>query len=145
MLISFSPQRRDDTLTLERTTPERLRINGELFNFGPLAEGDAIPAGEIPCDWIFGPVERIDGEIHLTIILPHGPSPSDAVAFPDPIFVEEDGPISIPHDLSVSEILEMLNGPDLSEEGVYAIYDRAQQLGIDIPPPPTEDTTDVDA
>jgi hypothetical protein len=144
MHISFSPQRRDDTLTLEKTG-DRLRINGRLFNFNSLADGDEIPAGDIPCEWILGTVHRIDGEIRLKLILPHGPSPSDAVAFPDPIFVEEDGPISVPHDLSVSEILEMLNGPDLSAEGMSAIYDRAQQLGIDIPPPPTEDATDVDA
>lgn len=99
MRILFSPQRRDDALTLEKTG-DRLRINGELFNFNPLAEGDTIPAGEIPCDWILGPVERIDGEIHLTLILPHGPNPSHAVAFPEPITVAEDGPIAIPHDLA---------------------------------------------
>lgn len=98
MIISFSPQRRDDTLELEKTNGDRLRINGELFNFGPLPDGGTIPVGEIPCEWIVGPVERIDGEIHLTLILPHGPNPSQAVAFPEPITVTEDGPVAIPHD-----------------------------------------------
>lgn len=97
MHITFSPQRRDDALTLEKTG-DRLRINGELFNFGPLAEGDTVPEGEVPCDWIVGPVERIDGQIHLTLILPHGPNPSQAVAFPEPITVTEDGPIVVPHE-----------------------------------------------
>lgn len=96
MHISFSPQRRDDTLTLERTAPDRLRINGELFNFGPLPDGATIP--EVPCDWIVGPVERIDGEIHLTLLLPHGPNPSQTVAFPEPITVTEDGPVAVPFD-----------------------------------------------
>jgi len=98
MRISFSPQRRDGLLTLEKSNGDRLRINGELFNFNPLAEGDVIPAGAVPCDWIVGPVERVDGEIRLTLILPHGPNPSVAVAFPEPVTVTDDGPIVVPHD-----------------------------------------------
>jgi hypothetical protein len=98
MRISFSPQRRDEALVLEKTNGDRLRINGELFNFNPLAEGDSLAAGDVPCAFITGPVERIDGEIYLTLILPHGPNPSQAVAFPQPITVTEDGPIVIPQD-----------------------------------------------
>lgn len=100
MKISFSPQRRDDSLALERVSPDRLRINGELFNFGPLAEGDKISPDRIPCEWICGPVERINGEIHLTLILPHGPNPSQAVAFPEPISVSENGPVDIEEGLA---------------------------------------------
>lgn len=98
MLISFSPQRRDGALVLEKSSGDRLRINGELFNFNPLDDGDVIPAGAVPCDWIVGPVERIDGEIRVTVILPHGPNPSQAVAFPEPVTVTEDGPIVVPTD-----------------------------------------------
>jgi hypothetical protein len=98
MIITFSPQRREGSLTLEKSSGDRLRINGELFNFNPLEDGDTIPAGAIPCDWIVGAVERIDGEVRLTIVLPHGPNPSQAVAFPEPITVNEDGPIAVPHD-----------------------------------------------
>lgn len=96
MIISFSPQRRDDVLALELASPDRIRIDGELFNFGPLPEGGEIPASEVPCRWITGPVERIDGVIHLTLLLPHGPNPPDHVAFPEPITVTENGPITLP-------------------------------------------------
>lgn len=96
MRISFSPQRRDDNLELEKSNGDHLRINGELFNFNPLDEGDVLPAGVVPCDWILGQVERIDGEIHLTVILPHGPNPSGAVAFPESITVTKDGPVALP-------------------------------------------------
>lgn len=99
MHISFSPQSRYDTLTLERSAPDRLRINGELFNFGPLPDGGTIP--DVPSEWIVGPVERIDGEIHLTLILPHGPNPSQAVAFPEPIHVTQNGPITLPGETDV--------------------------------------------
>jgi len=98
MRISFSPQRRDDTLKLEKSNGDHLRINGELFNFNSLADGDTIPAGVVPCDWIVGPVERSDGHVNITVILPHGPNPSQAVAFPEPVTVNEDGPISVPYD-----------------------------------------------
>lgn len=106
MRIAFTPQRRDDVLTLEKSSGDRLRINGELFNFNTLTDGDVIPAGAVPCDFVVGPVERVDGEIRLTLILPHGPHPSEAVAFPEHITVTEDGPIEVPHD------------PEPQEEGV---------------------------
>lgn len=98
MRISFSPQRRDDTLSLECTSGDRLRINGDLFNFNTLEDGDLIPAGAIPCEWIVGPVEKVDGEVRLTLILPHGPNPSQVVAFPEPITVTQDGLIGVPFD-----------------------------------------------
>jgi hypothetical protein len=102
MRITFSPSAylpyEPKSLTLERTAPNRLRINGELFNFGPMEDGDVIEPGTVPCEWITGTVEKIDGEVQLTLILPHGPNPSQAVAFPVPITVTEDGPIAVPHD-----------------------------------------------
>lgn len=98
MIISFSPQRRDDSLSLEKVSGDQLRINGELFNFSTLNDGDVIQAGVIPCEWVIGPVEKNDGEVHVTVILPHGPNPSQAVAFPEAITVTDDGPIEVPHD-----------------------------------------------
>lgn len=112
MKISFFPQRRSETLTLEKTSGDRLRVNGELFNFNPLQDGDEIPAGEIPCEWIVGPVERADGEICLTVILPHGPNPSQGVAFPAPIVVTDDGPILVPSDPDEEPVNEVEDDVD---------------------------------
>src|SRR5690606_1965484 len=96
MRISFSPQQRDDTLTVSKSG-DTLTINGEAFDFSSLPDGATIPAGEVPCPWIRGPVERIDGELHLKLRLPLGPPPwAHAVAFPEPITVTEDGPITLP-------------------------------------------------
>jgi len=95
MHISFSPQRRDDALEVSKSG-DVLTINGEAYDFSPLPDGATIPAGEIPCEWIVNDVERIDGEIHLTLVLPHGPNPPEEVAFPEPITVMEDGPITLP-------------------------------------------------
>lgn len=95
MQISFSPQRRDDALIASKVG-DILTINGDLFDFSSLPDGATIPG--VPCEFITGPVDRIDGEIHLTLILPHGRNPSQAIAFPDPITVTEDGPIAIPQE-----------------------------------------------
>lgn len=93
--ITFSPQRRDEVLTIEKTNGNRLRLNGELFNFNTLRDGDVIPLGEIPCKWIMSGVEMKDGVIHLTILLPYSVSRID-VETPEPITVEDDGLIVLP-------------------------------------------------
>lgn len=93
MRISFSPQRRDDSLTLEKTSGDRLRINGELFNFNTLNDGDIV--SNVSSEWIVGNVTKDNGIVNITIILPHGPNPTQAQAFPKPITVTEDGPINV--------------------------------------------------
>lgn len=102
MHISFSPQRRDDEMTVSKSG-DALTINGEAFDFSSLPDGGTIPPQIVPCEWISGPVERVDGELLLTLILPHRPSPSEAVAFPQPITVTEDGAVAIPHDEPAEE------------------------------------------
>lgn len=97
MQIKLSPQRRDDNLTAT-LAGDVLTLNGVELDFSPLPEGATLPAEAIDSDWIVGPVSRIDGDLHLTLRLPHGPNPSQAVAFPDPIYVTEDGPIALPFD-----------------------------------------------
>ena len=97
MHITLSPVRLDETLTAS-LAGDVLTLNGEAFDFGPLPEGATLPAEAIDSEWIVGPVSRIDGDLHLTLRLPHGPNPSQAVAFPEPIHVTEDGPVALPFD-----------------------------------------------
>lgn len=97
MNISLSPVRLDETLTATRAG-DVLTLNGEAFDFSQLPEGATLPAEAIDSVWVVGPVSRIDGDLHLTLRLPHGPNPSQAVAFPEPIRVTEDGPIDLPFD-----------------------------------------------
>jgi hypothetical protein len=95
MKLSFSPMRRDDALTVIKAD-DVLTINGDAFDFSSLPDGATIPASEIPCEWIVGAVERIEGVLHVTLIYPHGPDPSEAVAFPQPIENPADGYIPLP-------------------------------------------------
>lgn len=97
MRISFSPQRRVDTLSLSKSG-DILTINDTPLDLSGIPDGATLPAEAISNEWIVGPVERIDGVLHVTLALPHGPNPSHAVAFPEPITVTADGPIEVPHD-----------------------------------------------
>jgi hypothetical protein len=104
MKITLSPQRRNDVLSISKSG-DVITINGEVFDFSALPNGASLEASEIPCDWLFGTIERVDGDLHLQIILPHGPNPSDAVAFPSPLTNLQDGQISLPVDLVVNDVL----------------------------------------
>ncbi|OHV81600.1 hypothetical protein [Rhizobium sp. LCM 4573] len=97
MHISLSPRRDDATLSVVKSG-DILTINGDHFDFTDLPDGATIPAREIPCDWICGPVERVNGKVHLSLCLPHGPNPSPAVAFPAPIIDPPDGDLIFPSD-----------------------------------------------
>lgn len=95
MLINLTPQRRDGALTIAKSG-DILTINGEAFNFASLPDGATIPAGVVPCEWITGPVTRINGDLHLTLILPHGPKPTSQQSFPQAIVSPADGVIALP-------------------------------------------------
>lgn len=95
MQIKFNPQRRDDSLTVVKQG-DTLIVNGTEYDFSAVPEGATLPADAIDSDLFSGPVERINGELHVTLTLSHGPNPSQAVAFPEPITVSEDGPVALP-------------------------------------------------
>lgn len=95
MQIKFNPQRRDDSLTVVKQG-EVLVVNGIEFDFSAVLEGATLPADAIDSDLFSGDVERINGELVLTLTLPHGPNPSQAVAFPQPIAVINDGTVELP-------------------------------------------------
>lgn len=97
MKINLSPLRSDKVFAVSRAG-DVLTIDGEAFDFSSLPDGGLIPSGMVPCPWIEGAVRRVDGEIDLTLILPHGPAPSHVVAFPAPIVNPPDGLVALPHD-----------------------------------------------
>ena len=95
MQINFSPVRRDTPLTVVKQG-DTLVVNGTEFDFSAVPEGATLPADAIDSDLFVGPVSRANGELSLTLMLPHGPNPSQAVAFPQPITVNADGPVELP-------------------------------------------------
>jgi hypothetical protein len=94
MRITFSPTRRDDRLVLIKSG-DVLTINGEAFDFSALPEGNTLPRDAVACEWLAGDVERIEGVIHLALILPHGAQAPQQTRFPVPI-IAGDGPVALP-------------------------------------------------
>lgn len=95
MKLLFSPQRRDDTLTLSKSG-DALTVNGTVYDFSPLPDGATLPREAVDCEWICGNVERVNGELVIPILLPHGPDASEAARFPEPIIVTSDGEVVLP-------------------------------------------------
>lgn len=95
MQLTLSPVRMDEQLTLDRDG-DTLYVNGEAFDFSPLAEGATLPQGAVLSDWFPGEVSRIDGELHLTIRIPHGANAPHATRFPEPMTITRNGPVALP-------------------------------------------------
>ena len=95
MKINLSPQRRDDTLTVLRQD-DVLTINGTEYDFTDLSDGGTLPADAVDCEFVIGSVDRVDGELELTLLLPHGANASEAARFPEPIIDPADGEVELP-------------------------------------------------
>lgn len=95
MHITLIPQRRNDSLTV-RKQGDTLTINGIAYDFSVIPGGATLPESAVDCEYISGNVERINGVLHISLILPHGTNPSQAVAFPEPIINPADGELELP-------------------------------------------------
>ncbi|WP_286952814.1 MULTISPECIES: hypothetical protein [Aminobacterium] len=95
MLINLSPIRDDRTLEVSKVG-DALTINGDTYDFSQLPEGATLPREAIGCEFILSDVNRINGEIELTILLPHGANASHEARFPEPLTVTNDGEVVLP-------------------------------------------------
>jgi len=94
MQITFSPMRHDSGLTLSRAG-DVLTINGEAFDFSGVPDGATLPRDAVACDWLAGDVDRIAGQLHLALILPHGADAPAETLFPAVLDAPE-GDIQVP-------------------------------------------------
>lgn len=94
MIINWSPVRSDEELKITKKG-DKLTINGEVFDFSVIPDGASLPATAVSCDFVVGDVERKDGELVLTLMLPHGVNASEAARFPKPV-KPRDGRVEIP-------------------------------------------------
>ena len=99
MHITFAPVRQDVDLLVEKRG-EVLILNGQDFDFGPLQEGAELPADAMDSTWFAGPVARLDGILHVHLVLPHGADAPKARLFPVSITQSADGVIALPADPS---------------------------------------------
>lgn len=95
MKIKLYPVSRDESLELFKLG-DTLTVNGESFDFSPMADGDTLPAAAINSEWFVGAVDRVDGELELTVILPIQANYSPEQAFPADLVGVPDGRVSLP-------------------------------------------------
>ena len=95
MIIALNPQRRDDSLVVSKSG-DTLTINGAVYDFSVIPDGATLPASAVDCAFISGDITRVAGDLHLSLVLPHGVTPSHAVAFPAPIINPADGNLVFP-------------------------------------------------
>lgn len=95
MKITFSPARHAERPDIE-TRGETLIIDGEAFDLSTIPEGATLPGEAVASMWVCGPVERIDGQLHLTLLLSHDADAPNGTMFPDPVRVTSDGPVPMP-------------------------------------------------
>ena len=104
MKIILSPQRRDDTLAVYKLG-DVLSVNGEQFDFSLVGEGDTLPAQAISSIWFVDKVERVDGELVLTLLFPNPWNYSQEQAFPVPLQEVPDGPVVFPQSLPEESVM----------------------------------------
>ena len=95
MHLTLIPQRRDDNLVVTKLG-DTLIINDINYDFSVIPEGASLPASATDCLYLTGNIERITGILYLTLILPHGPNPSQAATFPSSIINPTDGLLELP-------------------------------------------------
>ncbi|WP_286918661.1 tail fiber assembly protein [Pseudomonas sp. UBA6753] len=94
MIIKLSPVRSDIHLSVVKAG-DLLEVNGIALDFSRLADGSTLPAEAVGCDFVIAPVERIDGALVLTLMLPHDADAPEGARFPVDLY-PADGQVQLP-------------------------------------------------
>lgn len=95
MIITFSPIRLDDGLSLARRG-DCLVLNGESFDFAALPDGASLPLAAITSDRFADDVTRRMGVLHIPLLLPIRSGAAADARFPAPVAADRDGTIDLP-------------------------------------------------
>lgn len=98
MIIKLSPTRSDEALSVVKAG-NSLIINGEVFDFSPIGVGDTLPRSAIQSEWFSGDIDKANGELTLTLLLPNPWNYSPEQAFPVDLINVPDGPVVFPQPL----------------------------------------------
>jgi len=85
----------EGTLMLSKSG-DALTIDGETFDFTALPDGATLPADAVGCPRVVAPVERIGGQLIITLSLPITTDASEAACFPADIVNPPDGEVRLP-------------------------------------------------
>ncbi|WP_223464832.1 hypothetical protein [Pseudomonas sp. GL-RE-26] len=104
MRIKLSPNDFSDDRALELIKfGDTLTVNGEAFDFSPIGDGDMLPSAAINSPWFLGEVERVDGELTVTVWLPNPWNASPEQRFPKDLVNVPDGVVLLPLPLPITD------------------------------------------
>lgn len=89
--IHFAPVRREDSLSLKRQG-DTLIANGTVYDLAALAAAETDSPGE---GWVVSVAVTPDGYTAV-VLLPHGADAPEALRFPQPVVVTQDGNVPLP-------------------------------------------------
>lgn len=95
MKVKFSPVR-TDVLVTGMISGDVITLNDASLDLSPLGEGATLPHGAIDSDFIVGDVERHEGDIHITLLCPHGANAPYETRFPSAEYIDVEGEIPFP-------------------------------------------------
>lgn len=157
MIIKLSPVRSDAILSVVKLG-ETLEVNGATLDFSRLDDGSTLPAEAIGCEYVIAPVERVDGDLVLTLMLPHSADAPQAARFPVDLY-PADGQVQLPgldlgerHPATAgiidwSQVITAEDKARVAAEQVLAIAvaDQAERRGAaDSTIAPLQDAVDID-
>jgi len=91
--INLSPVRSNEVLVITKLG-EVLTINGVAYDLSVIPNGGSIVDQGLP---FIGDIDKdINGNATLTLLYPHGASPTQEQAFPLPIVNPKDGKVLLP-------------------------------------------------
>lgn len=90
MNIKLVPVRMDEVVVYEKRD-DSIIVDGEIFDFSKVGEGDTLPQAAIMSTRFVGDIDRINGELTLSLVLPLPWNYSQEQAFPLPLYDVKDG------------------------------------------------------
>jgi hypothetical protein len=100
MIIKLTSVRNDESLAVV-VAGDVLTVNGQAFDFSQVGQGDTLPRQAIKSPWFDADVERVDGQLVVTLLLPIPANYSPEQAFPVPLLNVPDGAVQFPAPLPV--------------------------------------------
>jgi len=131
MIIKLSPVRTDAELAVLKAG-DALIINGVALDFSRLEDGSTLCVEAVGSEWVAQPVSRTNGDLVITLVLPHAADAPEFARFPVDIINPADGPVRLPGiELAPAQPAAIAGVIDWSQVVTQAMKDQAaaeQQL-----------------
>ncbi|HGM5580729.1 TPA: tail fiber assembly protein [Pseudomonas putida] len=158
MIIKLSPVGPYTPLSLYRSG-DALTINGVTFDLSRLPDGATLPASAISSTFLLNPIERVDGKLRVTLVLPFAADAPVEARFPEDIVDPADGVVVLPgieptplevRDIGVIDWTQVITADDkarfAAEQHLIVVQSEIAQrrAAADYAIAPLQDAVDLD-